>query len=236
MIKKLVSFAVLLQDDFTGADIPDDGFQFWLDSRRAAPIKKTEGFYVFVGVPGEEWILTVAGAHYSPRTVKFSKAFLNPASPVMILRLFRRAGMYFSDCVELCGNHRCGEMVFALGSDSPPLRLHALEAKGGAAQLTLMGYTPRPLLRHRFCLGLGKTRELFVITAKEKDGSYLCDQPFRYSHGEGEPILRAWGAVCDPQGRFSISIESEMKDSVETIEEYNEEVRQWGCSLQTVPN
>lgn len=236
IIKKLVSFAALLQDDFTGADIPEDGFQFWIDGRRAIPIKKSEGFYVFVGVSGNEWSLTVAGAHYSPRTVKFSRTALNPNNPVIVLRLFRKGGMYFPDCEQICGNHKPDEMVFALSNDKPPLNLQTSETKGGVSRLILLGYTPRPLLHHRFCIGTGKNRELFVITQKENDGSYLCDQPFRHQHKEGEPILRAWGTLCDRQGRFYIPIEAGMKDNIQTIESYSEEVRQWGCLLQTVPN
>ncbi|MEG2175216.1 MAG: hypothetical protein RR135_07045, partial [Oscillospiraceae bacterium] len=130
------------------------------------------------------------------------------------------------------------ETVFALCPDTPPLKLGDLVAPkdGEPHRLTLTGYTPRSLLRHRFCIGVGKNRELFVITGKTSDGSYLCDRIFRNRHKEGEPILRAYGGVCDSQGRFSIPIEDGMKDTIQTIEGYSEEVRQWGCLLQTAPN
>ncbi|MEG2174016.1 MAG: hypothetical protein RR135_00845 [Oscillospiraceae bacterium] len=238
LIQTSVNFVLLFQDDFTGADLPEDGFQFWVNGRAFCPLKKPEGFYVFVGLTGKSWTLTVKGTHFIPRTVTLCRDTLDPHNPIAILRLFRRGDLHFSDCALLRGHHRPGETVIALCPDTPPLKLRTLEAPtdGGPSRLTFMGYTPRVLTRHRFCMGTGASRELFVITARDQSGGYLSDRHFLHRHKEGEPILRAYGSICDTQGQFSIPIEEELKDTLQSIESYSEEVRQWGCLLQTAPN
>ncbi|MEG0877664.1 MAG: hypothetical protein RSF00_03200 [Oscillospiraceae bacterium] len=237
MIRISVNFALLLIDDFTGREIPEDGFRFWINGQKAAPLKKPEGLYVFTGQSGNEWLLCVEGTHYSKRAVTVRKDTLDIQSPIVELRLFRRENLHFSDCEQITGIHKPGKTIFALCRDAPLLKLHSVEKPlGTRSKITLIGYTVRSLVRCRFCIGTGKNREMFEIVAKESDGSYLCDRQFLYKHKEGEPLLRAFGTACNDEGRFSIPIEKGIKDNVETIEEYSEEVRQWGCLLQTAPN
>ncbi|MEG0179663.1 MAG: hypothetical protein RR573_00455 [Oscillospiraceae bacterium] len=237
MIKISVIFALLPIDDFTGRQLSDDGFRFWINGRSAAPLKKPEGIYVFTAQGGEEWQLCVQGTHYSKQTITIRKEMLDKHNPIVEIRLFRRADLHFPDCETITGTHKQGKTIFALCRDAPLLKLHSIEMPPGInGKISLMGYTVRSLVRCRFCIGTGKTREMFTIVAKDCDGNYLCDRQFLYKHKEGEPLLRAFGSICDDEGRFSIPIDKGMKDNIETVLEYSEEARQWGCLLQTAPN
>jgi hypothetical protein len=90
IIKNLLSFALLLEDEFSGKIIIDQGCGFLVNGRRTVPMLKPDGFYVFTGVDAEEYDVTANCPGYRPA------AF--PGSEDRNWR--RRIGMLPLDCSD----------------------------------------------------------------------------------------------------------------------------------------
>lgn len=229
MIKISVCFALLLQDDFDGAVVFNGGHRFEINGRPCRPVSKPDGYYVFTSAPCEPCTLRVGSTHYVEETVAIDPKSLEAAGRVVTLRLMRTFGARFSDCERLegvCAPHR---LMMAVARASPPLLLHRMEERQEGWTVALQGYTPLSLCQQRFCIGEGRTRELFVMTRKLSDGSYLTDRPPRHSHRSGEPLRRVSGARCDEKGRYAIPIEPQARDRVDSVEYYDEEAGKWVC-------
>ena len=227
-----VRFVLLMQDDFSGAELPGGSFRFLVDGKPFSPIRKPEGFCAFCGLEGESWIVLIESPRYLPTVLRVEASGLPLGNPVRTVRLMRRGETRFPDCELLEGSGLPGALLYALCGNVPPLLLSEIRE----GRIFFQGYPVRPLVRLRFCVGSGANRELFVITARDADGGCQIDRHLRFRHERGEPVLRAYGAVCGLSGRFAIPVGIGMKDTLKTIETYDKEVEQWGCLLQTAPN
>lgn len=230
MVSISVSFVLLLVDDLDGEPVADNSQCFLVDGRPAQPLYKTGGYRVFTA-PNTPCSVSVISARYCPALVRVDPGKLDPADPVVALRLPRRGDLDFPGCERLEGEAPPGSLVFALAEEAVPLTLR--EERDGV--LTLGGYTPARLCRLRFAVGSGKKRQLFVPAALLEDGSYRLERPLGRPHKEGEPILRAYAARSGSDGRFAVQMERGAAARVKELVLYDEEVGQWACLSVPAP-
>lgn len=229
MIVMEVSFAIMLQDDFSGSQILDDGHVFSVHGIRLRPLKKPEGFYVFTGLPVSS-TLQIDSARYCPASVLIDSPSLT-GDRVQTVRLVRRGDIRFADCERLVGNDRPGREVYAFAAHSPPLQLR--EAEGD--RVVLEGFTTKRLLGRCFAAGTGKSRELFVLREQLPDGSYRADPCLRKKHKPGTELMRAYRGICDRTGHFAIPVEPGDPERIGQAEAYDEEKDKWVCLSATAP-
>ncbi|MBC8546564.1 hypothetical protein H8711_06400 [Clostridiaceae bacterium NSJ-31] len=224
-----------MYDDFSGSCIKGGGHLFTVNGRPTAPLRKPEGFYVFTGLEGSVFAVEVSGGSYCPERVQVDTRALDPRLPVVELRLLRRRGAAFSDCEFVEGIHRPGEMVYALRQGGGVKLLSVSDGEEGTAA-AFSGYFIRPPVRTRFFVGTGGRREVFVTGDCGPDGAYLVPAGFVHPHKPGEPVVRAYAARCDGDGRFSIPVEPGQGELITQIEYYNKEGKRWVCSSATGPS
>lgn len=225
MIKKTVRFALLLQDDYSGANIIGGGYLFRINGVPVRPVAKPEGYYVFTDIPGERLTVTVESARYWPIRFEVKPDTLNPADPVAVARLYRKYRMGFADCDWVTGTLAPG--LLAVSPAEEELTLKSLTGENGAGVLKLQGYTVRNFSGARISVGKGKTKELFAVKERYPDGSYRLDHPPGRRHKEGEPVLQVYCGPCDEHGCYGIPIPYRAREKIQKAEGYDEEADMW---------
>ena len=229
LIKTSVRFALLLKDDFNGANTAGGGHLFYVDGSPVQPIRKPEGYYVFTGPPKDSCEVVITSAHYCTRTIRIRDGDFSPEWPVTAVRLYRKPYAPFSDCEWLEQTLRPGMLGVALTGWEQPLCLRELQAAGPPGFLA-QGYFPYGIAGQRLCLGGGKNRELLAVTARRPDGSYALEHAARKKHSAGEAFLRACAAPVDSGGRCCIPIPPGARDKIVRLLVYDEEVDRWADS------
>ncbi len=209
-VKNLLSFALLLEDEFSGRTVADQGCGFAVNGKRAVPMLKPDGFYVFTGVDAETYDVTASCAGYQPRRVRFERAELKALGWYVTVRLFRRPGSYYPDSDWLTGSgHVPGSILYLPAPETLSFTVRSVEAEeGGVTKIGLLGYSVRNLAGLRFCVGSKKTFETFVIRKKIGEGLYKIDRGLLFPHREGEPVARVFTAVSGEDGTFSMPVEA----------------------------
>lgn len=224
-----VSFALLLQDDFSGAKILDDGHVFSINGKTICPLRKPEGLYVFTGLE-LPCTLRVDSARYSPANV-----YVDPSGfwedRIQTVRLLRRGDIRFPDCRWLAGSGPPGREVYAFARPDPPLTLREAQGSG----IVIEGFTTKRLSGLLFAVGEGKGRELLAIRRPLPGGSYELDSPLRGKHKQGAELLRAYRGVCDGRGRFSIPVGPDGLEGIQQAFTYDKEKGKWVCLSVTAP-
>ena len=223
-------FALLLKDDCSGATVTDGAHRFFLDGAPAAPVRKPDGFYVFLTPhgqkPGTSWRVRIESARYQTKELTVDAQSLAPNMPLRVVQLYRKPHSGFLDCRWLEAEAPPGALAVALldGGDAP-LSLRGFADDGRS--LTLYGYTAANLLWQRVCVGEGRAGELFTLTERTPNGGYAVDHPPRIAHSEGEPIRLAACGLANAQGRAEIPMRPEWLERANTVLQYDEEAMRW---------
>lgn len=224
MIHIRLQFVLSVYDDLDGAPLTGPETRFVVDGRPFTPRQKEEGWYVFAGLEEhEQYDIQICRRGYCPsRMLIHARA----TGPPVEARLIREDGG-FSSCNFLRGSFRPFVPVYALFETER--RLLALSQGEEADRIALVGYDQRSLTRQRFCLGEGDTREIFLMRARQSDGSYLADIRFKHQHKAGEPVLKAYHALCREDGTYSIPVDMEEGGKEAQIIFFDEERQRWDC-------
>ena len=221
-------FALLLKDDFSGATVADGAQRFFVDGHPERPVRKPEGFYVFLTPRGHDgetsWRVRIESARYMARELVV-ETIAPPETPLRIVQLYRRPGGGFLDCGWLEAKAPPGKLAVALLDGGAPLALRGFSDDGRS--LALSGYTAANLLWRRVCIGEGRAGELFTLTARTPDGGYAVDHPPRIAHGPGEPVRIAACGCADADGRCGIPVRPEWKAQAAGVQIYDEEAMHW---------
>ena len=223
-------FALLLRDDYSGAPIADGGQLFLVNGRPARPIRKPEGFYVFLAPPGpvpdaeSRWTVQIESPRHFPRTVHISAPQLDPHMPLCTVQMYRRPHTGFSDCAWLEAAAPPGTLAVALYGPDPPLALARFSPDGTG--LYLQGYAAANLLWRRLCVGEGQDAELFTLTARRTDGGYGIDHSPAREHPAGTPVYLAACGPAGAGGRCSIPVRPGSGAPL-TVRIYDEEAMRW---------
>lgn len=227
MINFSVSFVLRLMDDYTGSTA-DGGHFFLVNGQPAQPVRKSEGYYVFLE-PRAPCAVEIQSARYSPMELQVDPAALPSEDPVVPVRLLRRGDIRFPGCDRIEGCAPPGVTVYAFLPQDPPLTLRG-EREG---VLTLDGYTPKPLHGLRFPVGKGASRERFVVEEKLPGGGYRIHPPLKRRHKPGETVERVSACQAASDGRFAVCVDPGA--AVREIQYYDEEEKKWVCLSVPAP-
>lgn len=220
LIKISLNFALLMLDDFHGGVITD-GHRFLVDERPFFPMQKPDGMFIFSGLQGTSFALTVENPLYEPLHLEVQTGKANPC--IIHTRLLRRNLSAFQDCDFLCGTYSPGAHVYAGEENGPPVRLQSIETQKECTQLMLVGYLLPGMARQRFFLGEKKKREVFIIRSLSTAGVYLTQAPFQRAHEQGESVVRAFHAVCAPDGKYCMPVSLGQAERIKSIGFFSKE-------------
>ena len=81
-----LSMAISLVDDYTGKQ-PDGKVKVFLKGKKIKSIKNPSGYYLFLDLPEEEYIVRVEAARYFEVEIPVKPAELDPLAPVVEVKL-----------------------------------------------------------------------------------------------------------------------------------------------------
>lgn len=226
MVYTQISFVLTLEDAFHGRRITDGGALFSVDGRQAYPLRKPEGFFVFLGPPGPHTVTVNA-----PGCAPCTSVVEGPPGQVHVLRLLRSPTRTYPDSEWVKGTAPPGSAVALLVPENPPLLLKSAQPQS----VLLAGYSTLRRSGQSCFLGKGKKGELVCLQEKQPDGSYLLLDPLRYKHAEGESVCRAWCGETDEQGVFSVAMPPGEKEKITQQMYYGKGVKRWECLPVPVP-
>ncbi len=233
MFRKTVNFAVILHDDFTGRTILKGGHVFKVNDRIVTPISKEEGFYVFCGLEGTVFHLSISGGKYMEEMLTIDTKKGDSMPQITQIRLFRRYQAGFSDCEYIEGVHAPNKTVYAIKQGKGAMKLISSSKDEGITSVTLSGYFYTPAEQTRFIIGKDTNRECFITDAVQEDKSYKIHGSFKRTHKNGSPVCRAYAARCDANGRFFIPVDRGESALIKEVLFYEEGDEKWGCSYVT---
>jgi hypothetical protein len=81
-----LSMAISLVDDYTGKQ-PDGKVKVFLKGKKIKSIKNPSGYYLFLDLPEEEYIIRVEASHYFEVEIPGKPAELDPLAPVLEVKI-----------------------------------------------------------------------------------------------------------------------------------------------------
>ena len=215
-LRRKVSLAVLVVDDFTGRPVVTPDVAVAAAGVLERPVRKKDGYFLFLDSPLPVLDVTVQAWAYHPASVRVELAGLSPLRPVVKLRLTpnRNYGVpNETTCLE--GSAPAGTDIRVLCENDPrPLRLlYDYETAGKLDGRLLQLYDPTasdPEGREFALLRKGESEpECFTVrkTAEEYEGGCVLAAPLaRDCKKAGATVLPAAAVKADGDGRFFLPL------------------------------
>ena len=215
MIRLKVAFVLQMIDDFSGQYIKEKGFQFYIGKRIVSPIQKRDGMYIFLEPQEEETRIIIQSTYYHPCSILVRKKFLNPAEPVLEVRLYRKAGTIISSNVKLLSGEienrqRIPIEVYAKKKNPAGISFKEYKNIDGEHRVWFSGFTKDNLIG-KTCL-LNHEENLLFLILQEKKGmnEYQVDiisgEPEKIK--KGTPLYQIYRSVTDCNGKYNIPVEN----------------------------
>ena len=215
-IRRRVSAAVLVLDDFTGRPITAADLEVTAAELTQRPVRKGDGYFLFLDSPAPRLEITARAWAYHPATVGVELSGLSPLYPVVKLRLTPNRNYSIpqqTTCLE--GNAPPGTAIQVFCENDPkPLRLlydYAADGPEGGRLLQIYDPTASDLGGRRFAL-LRKgeeAAEYFRVTdrAEDVEGGCLLEAPLaRDCKKAGATVLPVFTAEADGMGRYFLPL------------------------------
>ena len=217
-LRRRVSAAVLVVDDFTGRPITAADLRVTAAEILERPVRKGDGYFLFLDSPVPKLHITARAWAYHPSEVEVELSALPPLRPVVKLRLTPNRNYTIptqTTCLE--GKARPGTVVQVLCLNDPrPLRLLYDYVRGGpegGRLLQLYDPTASDLEGRRFALlRKGEERgECFSVLdrVEEAEGGCLLAAPLeRDCKKAGATVLPLSTATADDSGRYFLPLKN----------------------------
>ena len=217
-VRRRVSAAVLVLDDFTGRPITTADLQVTAAEILSRPVRKDNGYFLFLDSPVPRLEITARAWAYHPASVQVDLDSLPALRPVVKLRLTPNRNYSIplqTTCLE--GSAPPGWAVLAFCRNDPkPLRLLYDYTRDGAEAGRLMQiYDPSgaDLEGRRFALlrrGEERAECFSVLDSLEGvEGGCLLAAPLeRDCKKAGATILPIFTATADESGRYFLPLRS----------------------------
>lgn len=215
-LRRKVSLAVLVVDDFTGRPILTPDVAVSAAGVLERPVRKGDGYFLFLDSPAPVLEVSVRAWAYHPAAVRVELAGLSPLRPVVKLRLTPNRNYSIPNettCLE--GTAPAGTEIRVLCENDPrPLRLLCDYETAGAEDGRLIRlYDPAssdPEGREFALLRKGESDpEFFTVreaAACEEGGCLMAAPLGRPCKKAGATVLPAAGARADAEGRFFLPL------------------------------
>lgn len=215
MIKIRVAFVLRLLDDFTGKALTGNGSSFTGNGIELHPVKKTDGMFVFTGDFPDESYVTIDVPGFHRMNVRVVQSQLDPAEPILNVRMFGKAGGDFEYKYDLvCGKLKKtkGQVfpacVYTVSKKNLSLSFKSYREEDGKKIITFQGYSIKPLIGFCFMLGEGKNASLFSVSEKIGGNEYVicpvADAPVQIK--QGTQLKRIYRSVTDKDGGYAIPV------------------------------
>lgn len=223
MIRHKLSFALRLIDDFTGKKIDKTSCTFKADGRLISTIYKEEGLYLFLEPMERPCTLQIEAQDYFPGMVLIDQRDLDPAYPVVDVRLYHKPGGQFPyRCSLCCGRVEPPEtgmpfMVYGISSVDSGYMLKTVKNTDSVTMIELTGYHKEKLPGRVFGLGEGKDLEVFVITEKSGISDYLISGKLNKTHKKGDRLLRVYRTYADGDGNYVLPVAEGTENQITVV-------------------
>lgn len=212
-VRRRVSVAVLVVDDFTGQPIVGGGVLVRRPETGTRSIAKSDGYHVFVNCGEQPFRLEISAPRYNGAELLVDPADINPLDPVMKVRLRPARGYILPR-----------EVVCVSGKAAPHCLVRLARENDAAALKLLYDYDPkkdRDVIRlfqngaadidgMSFAIRTkpGSMGECFAVRCRlEEDGAYRLDAPLSRSYKKVEAsIVPVYTAAADAQGRYYLPV------------------------------
>jgi hypothetical protein len=211
-VRRRVSVAVLVLDDFTGRPVTAADLKVSAAELLERPVRKGDGYFLFLDSPVPTLTITARAWAYHTATVQADLSALPPLRPVVRLRLTPNRNYSIpmqTTCLE--GDALPGTQVrmFCL-NDPKPLRLlydYAVDGPEGGRQIQIYAPDGADLAgRHFALLRKGEEQaECFCVLDRleETEGGCLLTAPLaRDCKKAGATLLPVLSAAADEKGRY----------------------------------
>ncbi len=227
MVRAEVSFVLRLVDDFTGKNISGAVQGFYIKNGMVKPVRKPEGFYVFVDCE-KRADLTIETTHYKTRILP-SKLLNEVSAPVITVRLYRKVGAVFGDCKWITGESQAEALVATLSHEVSGFTFSGIQQQDGKSVMYLSGYSNENLVGNCYTLGEEGNKSLFYILKQDDAGGYVISGDDIQSQQKGQKLQRVFSDISDINGKFAIPVNDTTKDSTGKTTVLKVEVSEWGC-------
>lgn len=223
MIRHKLSFALRLVDDFTGRKLPRTACIFKVDGRLITTTYKEEGFFLFMEPMEDPVTIQIEASDYFSKEVTVDQKKLNPAFPVLDVRLYHKPGGQFPYRCSICGGQieppvdKDSFLVYGISdADSGYMLKNVRETENGTI-LELSGYHKEKLTGRVFGLGSEETLDVFVILEKEGMNDYLIEGSLKHSHKKGEKLKAVYRTLADAKGNYVMPVAEGTEEKVNVI-------------------
>ena len=215
-VRRRVSAAVLVLDDFTGRPITTADLQVTAAESLERPVRKGDGYFLFLDSSAPKLHITARAWAYHPASLEVELSALAPLRPVVKLRLTPNRNYSIptqTTCLEGSAPRGTDIQVFC-ENDPRPLRLlydYATGGPEGGRLLQLYDPTASDLEGRRFALlRKGEERaERFQVLDRleEAEGGCLLAAPLeRDCKKAGATVLPVAAATADESGRYFLPL------------------------------
>ncbi len=195
---KRVSLVVQLIDDLTGKNITGSNARAWIENEKP-PIKKNDGFNVFLNLPEGDYEIKAEGGFYSYRTVTIRLApnSLYPIPP---------------ECIRIEGTGAPGQTVVVYSQDKGSAYKLLADVKKGTDTVGIYHddsvNIEGKLLKMIASGGKGEFIRVSSVTNKEKS-EYLLSEKLKGDYPKvGTIIVPAFRVAADSSGKFTIILKN----------------------------
>lgn len=211
-LRRRVSLAVLLIDDFTSRPIVGPGVTVSARELSRRPIRKDDGYFLFLDSAEPSLEITARAWAYHPAVMRVELNTLPPLRPVVKLRLTPNRNYTIPNqttCLEGCAPAGSTLRLFC-ENDPRPLRLlyDYAAADGGLIRLYDPAESDQEGREFALLRRGEQTPEFFTVRrGTGEEGEWLMAAPLaRECRKAGATVLPVSGAQADEAGRFFLPL------------------------------
>ena len=216
-LKRKVSVAVMVVDDFTGRPISDASLTVRAAQMLEPPVRKPDGYFVFLDAPTQVLDITARAWTYHPAAIRVEPGSLPQLFPVVKLRLTpNRRYRIPTDTTCLEGRAAPGAQLRVICTNDPrPMRLlydYTLKGPMDGRLIQLYDPSASDLEGRQFAL-IRKTEpvpEFFMVqqlAEGEEEGACVLTAPLSKGYKKaGTTILPVYTVEADEQGDFFLPL------------------------------
>ncbi|MBE6611253.1 MAG: hypothetical protein E7632_02070 [Ruminococcaceae bacterium] len=206
---RTVSLVVTLIDDFTGRTITGSNARVWIDGAKP-PIKKAEGWNVFVNLPAGEHTIHAEGGFYN-KTAFVCRVFDGTYTAIKLRLTPSKNAPLASDAASVEGKTLPGGMVWLRPDDRALSYKLLTDAKAGEQCVGIYHPDGIDIEGKLFCIRSGDDEEYVRVCRADADGQvgYRLDMPLSRDYPKIGTLVYPVSECCaGERGEFFIPIRS----------------------------
>jgi hypothetical protein len=210
-IKTRASLAVLIIDDYTNKVISDGSVQVLVEGAKK-PIRKAEGYYIFLNLEQKQAELTVKSDRYVTEKRSINLEDLSPKEPILKLRV--KPGKNYSlpkGTTIICGTAEPGSEIRVICDNIQKFYrlLYDYDREENQEQIHIYNPENTDMDGKMLCAKSESSCETFAIflTADRENNGYRLEKPLENSYKKaGTKIYPVFVTKADDTGEYFLPI------------------------------